>query len=63
MTELKKELKKGQPVKARTIRGTAAVAGKVQEIIETTKGLWVTVQPNDKDVKPFKTRPALCTPA
>jgi len=56
------ELKKGQPVKARTIRGTATIAGKVQEIIETTKGLWVTVQPDAKDVKPFKTRPALCTP-
>lgn len=57
------QLKKGQSVKARTIRGTATVAGKVQEIIETTKGLWVTVQPDAKDVKPFKTRPALCTPA
>ncbi|MBV7417938.1 hypothetical protein KW830_05655 [Comamonas sp. CMM03] len=57
------QLKKGQSVKARTIRGTATIAGKVQEIIETTKGLWVTVQPDAKDAKPFKTRPALCTPA
>lgn len=57
------ELKKGQPVNARTIRGTATVAGKVQEIIETAKGQWVTVQPDTKNAKPFKTRPALCTPA
>ena len=58
------QLKKGQAVKARTVRSTTdAVPGKVTEIVDTAKGLWVTIQPDDKAAKPFKTRPALCTPA
>ncbi len=56
------ELKKGQAVNARTIRATSTVAGKVIEIEQTAKGAWVTVQPDAADSKPFKTRPALCTP-
>lgn len=56
------QLKKGQAVSARTTRGTSTITGKVKEIVETSKGLWVTVQPDNQEAKPFKTRPALCTP-
>lgn len=54
------ELKKGQAVNARTIRGTSHIAGKVTAIEQTAKGQWVTVQPDAADSKAFKTRPALC---
>lgn len=57
------ELKKGQAVKARTARSTTYVDGKVVDVAQTPNGQWVTVQPNDKATKPFKTRPALCKPA
>lgn len=57
------QLKKGQAVKARTARSTTIHDGKVTDIAESPNGKWVTVQPNDKAAKPFKTRPALCTPA
>lgn len=57
------ELKKGQAVKARTVRKPSIIPGKVAEIAQTPNGLWVPVQPDDKTAKPFKTRPALCTPA
>jgi len=56
------ELKKGQAVNARTIRGVSPVAGKVTDIEQTAKGLWVTVQPDAAGSKAFKTRPALCKP-
>lgn len=55
-------LKKGQAVKARTARNPTLHDGKVAAIAESANGPWVTVQPDDKAVKPFKTRPALCTP-
>ena len=57
------ELKKGQAVKARTMRSDTYVPGTVTEIVDSRQGKWVTVQPDDKAAKPFKTRPALCTPA
>ncbi len=57
------KLTTGQAVKARTVRGTTTVVGKVTEIVTTAKGLWVTVQPDATGAKAFKTRPALCTPA
>lgn len=57
------ELKKNQAVKARTARSTTTYAGKVTEIVDTPNGKWVTVQPDDKKAKAFKTRPGLCTPA
>ena len=56
-------LKKGQAVKARSVRSASFVSGTVTEIVRTAKGEWITVQPNDKAAKPFKTRPGLCLPA
>lgn len=56
-------LKKGQAVKARTVRSATFVAGTVTEIVNTAKGEWITVKPDDKAAKPFKTRPGLCLPA
>ena len=54
-------LKKGQAVKARTLRGATEIAGTVAEVIETTKGAWIAITPTDKSVKPFKTRPTRVT--
>lgn len=56
-------LKKGQAVNARAARSKTTTAGKITAIEDTSNGKWVTVQPDDKAAKPFKTRPALCTPA
>ena len=56
------ELKKGQAITARTVRGDDMIAGTVTELTKGTKGLWITVQPNDQALKSFKTRPALCKP-
>lgn len=57
------KLKEGQRVIARTVRTKTPHAGIITDIVVTTKGKWVSVLPDDKAALPFKTRPALCTPA
>ena len=57
------KLKEGQSVIARTVRTKTPHAGIITDIVVTTKGKWVSVLPDNKAAKPFKTRPALCTPA
>ncbi|WP_406626136.1 hypothetical protein [Acidovorax sp. SDU_ACID1] len=55
------ELKKGQRVKARTMRGTREVAGTITEVSAASNGKWVTIKPDNKDEKPFMTRPGCVT--
>ena len=57
------KLKEGQSVIARTVRTKTPHAGIFTDIVVTTKGIWVSVLPDNKAAKPFKTRPALCMPA
>lgn len=53
--------KKGQQVKARTVRGSEYKSGKVVGVNSTVKGDWVEVKAEDGTT--FKTRPALVNPA
>ena len=57
------KLKEGQSVIARTVRTKTPHAGIITDIVVTTKGIWVSVLPDNQAAKPFKTRPALCMPA
>ena len=52
-------IKVGSKVRARTVRGTSDVDGKVVAIHKGSKGDWYEVQPDDKSAKPFRTRLAL----
>lgn len=53
--------KKGQQVKARTVRGSEYKSGKVVGVNSTVKGDWVEVKTEDGTT--FKTRPALVSAA
>lgn len=55
---LMSDFKKGQKVTARTLRGTRQIKGTVANISGGAKGAWIEVQPDEKDEKSFKTRPA-----
>ncbi|WP_046059985.1 hypothetical protein [Paracidovorax citrulli] len=52
------EFKQGQKVTARTLRGTRQIKGTVASVSSGPNGDWIEVQPEDKDEKTFKTRPA-----
>lgn len=55
-------LKKGQQVQARTLRGNDVREGKIVGIEDSSKGKWYEIKPNDGSVN-FKTRAARITPA
>lgn len=52
------DFKKGQKITARTLRGTRQIKGTVAGVSSGPNGDWIEVQPDDKDEKKFKTRPA-----
>lgn len=56
------KLIEGQSVIARTVRTKTPFTGTITEIATTPKGKWVSILPDDKAARPFKTRPAFCTP-